>query len=254
MKRLVWLGRKPIAGPFAYHWAIKIGEEDENADWYEIDGAGKNNKGEYNTINGDSSDSGRPYWGRSSRNNAKPFGLAGVTYKDEDEIAKFNKKWLRNNPYYDVKTDNCQIFAYDLIQWLTDGDFKLPPMESGLGAWADGAGAHAVNRDGYKGARAHMGKAGAQWGPVGVEAAGPSAGAEAMCGDAGYGAFADASLGRAEAKLGKYVGATVEPNLNTGIGYRDGELSVKVAGWGYSSTGGGVGIHTPLGSLKFSLW
>ena len=70
MKQLVWVGRKPIAGPFAYHWAVKIGKDGESGDWYEIDGAGKDNKRDRNTING--SNTGRPYWGTTSRNNAKP--------------------------------------------------------------------------------------------------------------------------------------------------------------------------------------
>ena len=74
--------------------------------------------------------------------------------------------------------------------------------------------------------------------------------------DAGYGAFVEASLGRVEGRLGKHVGASIEPNVNTGAGVRNGEASVKFLGFGGSvntNLGGGA-IHTPLGSLKLKLW
>ena len=43
------------------------------------------------------------------------------------------------------------------------------------------------------------------------------------------------------------VVASIELNLNTGIGIRDGKLEFKVLGFGLSSNG----IHTPLGSVRF---
>ena len=46
------------------------------------------------------------------------------------------------------------------------------------------------------------------------------------------------------------VGARLEPNLNTGIGLRDGALQAKALGFGVSA-GKGFGIHTPLGSFGF---
>ena len=104
---------------------------------------------------------------------------------------------------------------------------------------------------GYNEARATTGKAGAQWTVLGVEAEGPNAQAGANWdptrGNAG--AFANAALGRAELQVlrGTPLGfvASIEPNLNTGIGLRDGKLEVKVLGFGFSSSG----LHTPLGSI-----
>ena len=100
-------------------------------------------------------------------------------------------------------------------------------------------------------AHATTGKAGAQWKIVGVEAEGPNAGAgvnwDPSHGNAG--AFAEAALGRAEAQVGP-VGARLEPNLNTGAGFRDGQLQVKALGFGVT-TGKGFGFHTPLGSFGF---
>ena len=63
------------------------------------------------------------------------------------------------------------------------------------------------------------------------------------------GAFAEASIGRAELQVGP-VGARLEPNLNTGVGLRDGALQAKAFGFGVSA-GKGFGIHTPLGSIGF---
>ena len=39
----------------------------------------------------------------------------------------------------------------------------------------------------------------------------------------------------------------MEPNLNTGIGVRDGNLNVKILGFGFSIGEKGAGAHTPLG-------
>ena len=105
---------------------------------------------------------------------------------------------------------------------------------------------------GYNEARATTGKAGAQWTVLGVEAEGPNAQAGANWdptrGNAG--AFAEAALGRAELQIlrGTPLGvvASIELNLNTGIGIRDGKLEIKVLGFGLSSNG----IHTPLGSIR----
>ena len=72
-------------------------------------------------------------------------------------------------------------------------------------------------------------KAGVQWTGLGVEAEGPNAQAGANWdptrGNAGV--FSEAALGRAELQIlrGSPVGAvaTIETNLNTGIGMRDGK-------------------------------
>ena len=54
-KTVVWLGRKSLLPPLATHWAVRVGD----FDWYEVDGAGKKDTGEINTING--SQSGEAY-------------------------------------------------------------------------------------------------------------------------------------------------------------------------------------------------
>ena len=71
-----------------------------------------------------------------------------------------------------------------------------------------------------------MGKAGAQWGIFAAEAEGPMASAGAIANNDGFGAFTEASLGRAEGKVGP-VRARLEPNINTGIGIKDGQFSVR---------------------------
>jgi hypothetical protein len=80
-------------------------------------------------------------------------------------------------------------------------------------------------------------------------ARGPSAEAAAVAG-AGFGAWAGASLGRAEVNLGPVVGIHVEPNLNTGVGVRDGNLDVHVLGFGARVGADGLEINTPLGGVN----
>ena len=105
---------------------------------------------------------------------------------------------------------------------------------------------------GYNEARATSGKAGAQYSVFAAEAEAPSAGAAANWDpkNMNMGAHAEASLFRAEARA-VGVGARLEPNLNTGVGMREGQAEVKALGFGVSGGWRGLGIHTPLGSLGF---
>ena len=103
-------------------------------------------------------------------------------------------------------------------------------------------------------ATATTGKAGAQFSVLGVEVEGPRAGAGASNAlkQLQFGAFADASLARAELQVGP-VGARIEPNVNTAIGVRNGGFQLKLLGFGISSKGlfSGSGFHTPLGSVGY---
>merc|ERR1712136_113211 len=242
-KRVVWLGRKSLVPPFATHWAVRVGTNE----WYEIDGAGKKNKGERNTINGDWS--GEAYSSWKSRAGAKATHAAGSTTKSEGEIERWNKQFLRDHPYYNVVGDNCQLYAQNFIEWLTDGVYDLPTMEAGLGDWESGANASAINNEQCAMARATTGKAGAKGTIMGCEAEGPSAGAGVNAGEGGYGAFAEASLVRVEASAGP-VSARFEPNLYTGAGIRDGTAEFKLLGFGFHAGRRGVGWNTPLGGVN----
>jgi hypothetical protein len=79
---------------------------------------------------------------------------------------------------------------------------------------------------------------------------GPSAEASTVAGP-GLGAWVGASpLGRAEVSLGPLVGVHVEPNLNTGVGVRDGNLDVHLLGAGVRVGADGLEINTPLGGVS----
>ena len=126
VKRTVYLGRKRLVIGVATHWAVRVGE----TDWYEIDGAEKQSKGNRNTVNGKLD--GKPYRSSSkSQREAEATHIAGKTVKTDDEIASWNREYLENHRRYDMVVDNCQVYAHDLIQWLTDGVYELTIMESG---------------------------------------------------------------------------------------------------------------------------
>eukprot|EP00116_Pleurobrachia_bachei_P011281 sb/3471543/ len=113
-------------------------------------------------------------------------------------------------------------------------------------------GSAAPDRTGpIRSARATTGKAGAQWKSLGAEAEGPSAAATASLDikNGNFGAFSEASVGRAEVKGPLGVRARLDPNLDTGIGLQSGQLKAKLFGFGFSVGGGGIGISTPLGGL-----
>ena len=60
------------------------------------------------------------------------------------------------------------------------------------------------------------------------------------------GAFGDASLGRLEYGAGNIVGIHVDPNLNTGIGIRNGNVEAHLIGFGGKVGEDGLEINTPL--------
>lgn len=240
-KRSVQIGRKPLAACFAHHWAIKIGDT-----WYEIEGASKSDSDAPNKIN----DS----YGSESAGGAVLIGggLVGSTNKTDEQIRIFNEKWLRNHPKYDFKSDNCQLFATELAIWVTDGCCKLPKMQAGHGGNAHGPSAFADAKDGDARAYAGSGHAEAQGNVFRAAVNGPEAGAQALCGKAGFGAFGDASLGKAEVGIG---GARVryEPNVNTGIGVRQGNFEANLLGTGFKVGNDGIGINTPMGGAECSI-
>ena len=76
-----------------------------------------------------------------------------------------------------------------------------------------------------------------------------SAEAEAIAGPGLY-AGVNASLVRAEAKLGNVVGGSFDVNARTGAGVRNGNVEAHVLGFGGKVGTDGVEINTPLGGLS----
>jgi hypothetical protein len=226
MPRTIKLGRKSAGWP-ALHWAIKVGST-----WYEIVGKGANNgeKGAINVVNrsyGDKAASGAGFLGGE---------IVGETTKSDEEIDTFIDGWLANNHHYELLIDNCQKFAYEFVVFLTDGvNFRLPHRFDAA-VCAKGlpmdAKAFAVNQDGIAIARLGMGETRASLMYWNALYRGPSYEAAAVAG-AGLGAWVGASpLGRAEVNMGPLLGVHLEPNLNTGLGVRDGNVDVHLLGFG----------------------
>jgi hypothetical protein len=244
MPRIVKLGRKNAGWP-ALHCAVKVGSV-----WYEIMGKGGDSveKGGCNAVHrnsGDAADSGAGSLGGE---------IVGETTKSDWAIDSFIQDWLTRNETYSIWDDNCQKFAYEFIYFLTDGvNFRLPHrFDAALtaqGLTLD-VNSFAVNKDGIAIARVGMGETRASAGPLNTMYRAPSAEASVVAG-AGLGAWAGVSpLGRAEVNLGPLVGAHFEPNLNTGLGVRDGNLDVHVLGFGTRIGADGLEINTLLGGVN----
>ena len=73
--------------------------------------------------------------------------------------------------------------------------------------------------------------------------------AQAVAGP-GFGAFGDASVGRLEVSAGNVIGVHAEPNLNTGIGARNGNVEAHLLGFGAKVGADGVEVNTPLGGVN----
>jgi hypothetical protein len=210
---------------------------------YEIAGPGKAKTGpnRVNRNRGWAADSGAGLLGGE---------IVGETRKTDSEINSFIEDWLRRNKTYDVLIDNCQKFAYEFVYFLTDGtNFRLPHRfdaavsVQGLAVNGD---AFALCKDGTAIARAGTGETRASFGWYNSMYRGPSAEASAVAGG-GFGAWANVSpVGRAEVNLGPVFGMHVEPNINTGLGVRDGNLDVHFLGTGFRIGADGLEINTPL--------
>lgn len=141
-RKTVWLGTRKIITGVATHWAVRVGGSDkEYGDWYELDGVTRisqifgsssainlNKDDEYNRING--SVPGSPFKGAKSKLGAgDQIYKVGETEKCNQEIKKFNSRYLEKNPTYNILDNNCQVFAEKLIKWLTDDCFILPETD-----------------------------------------------------------------------------------------------------------------------------
>lgn len=231
----VVLGRKILVPYVATHWAIKVGET-----WYEVEGASKEDTNSPNKI--------ARRCGGASQLGAVPLGggLVGTTRKCQAEIDGFVASWLAQHPTYNIMTCNCQMFCKDFADFLCDGCADLVKMESGVRGHGQGPSAWNAAGDGTAAARASVGHAEAQHGIAKVRAEGPHAGARAIAGAEGFGAFAEASYGRADANLGP-IGVHANLNANTGAGMRNGNLEASVVGFGFQVGQDGVGLRTPIG-------
>jgi len=118
LKRTVWLGRCSFKDGITSppRWAVRVGDHD----WYEIDTDDR---------------SLLSHRGVVSRSGIQATLAAGATVKSSTEIEEWNRKFVDEHQYFNVMGDNCQLYAHNLIQWLTDSVYDTPYVEAGVGVW-----------------------------------------------------------------------------------------------------------------------
>lgn len=171
----------------------------------------------------------------------------GKTKKMDQEIALYIAWWNKEGGgalKYDLLGNSCQTFGMHFGSWLTDGQGKLPNQ----------GGASVSTYAGGFSATAGMGEvACASAGGAKMAVSGPAAGVQGI---KGHGAFIQAEMFKAEAgtdtPLG-HVGVQYGPNINTGIGMRNGNAEASILGFGGKVGKDGVGVRTPLAGADCSI-
>ena len=159
--------------------------------------------------------------------------LSGVTSRTDEEILDFTRNWNRRYQKYNLLSTNCQKFARDLVEFLIGGSYQPPcPLpQASVGSWQCNSGHFKAKSKhiGFKVSKWSSGKGGAIWGVFGVEAEGPKVakGLFSRHHFGNLGPLAEASLFRLEAKC-LPIRFRLEPNLNSGIGLKDGQLQVNL--------------------------
>jgi len=236
-KRYVKLGRVPIVQGFAHHWAVQVGVW-----WYEIE----KQEQKVNRI--------ATSTGAFAKSGAGKYGgeVVGETTKSDDEIERFYRKWVCDNPTYHVFSENCQKFAIDFIRWLTDNCYHLLHQPDAARLRTGNVdNTIAIAHDGQAFASAHLAKVCNSHGTVSTDVKFASAGAEAIYGN-GVGAWAEATLARSDVSFGPF-GVSGGLNANTGIGLRGGNLDVHLLGFGVKIGADGLAVDTPLVGGKCSI-
>jgi hypothetical protein len=237
--RAVKLGRKALIGaPVAYHWAVSVGNT-----WYEIQGKGGNKRNSVVTSHG---------FAAASSAGALGGELVGETDATDSQINVWIEEWRSRNPDYNILLDNCQTFAYEFMDWLTNGNFSVSHRFNA--AWENmplkkGFKSFAREEDGNAIARYTTSEVRKSAGVASVSARSIHAQAQAVAGP-GVGAWADASAFKVEAAYGNVVGVHIEPNVNTGAGIRNGNLDVHLLGFGGKIGADGIEVDTPLGGVN----
>ena len=140
-ERGVYLGTKSVegSGGLASHWAIGVGNNEEELLWMEIDGGGGRQKkrgGKRNTINGHGSSSWRSesplelmHCGEASRLGAVRSNEVGRTRRSDAEICDFVANYLSKHPTYHMMTENCQDFAFAIVGYMCGQTASLPSRQ-----------------------------------------------------------------------------------------------------------------------------
>ena len=249
LKRIVKLGRKPIdcPNPIAHHWAIQVGEK-----WYEI--APKDKSTGQNVININRGTVAASCAGRLGGE------IVGKSTKTNDMIIWQLIGWLAVHPSYTVESDNCQKLAYELMAWVTDGNFLCKhrvtaanitnridfngQSQRSLSFSASQGGNMIYHVKFNSGCNSHENDL-SSVGYFSRRHNGPQFTAQLVCGP-GIGAFLDLTIVSESFSMGNVFGFHVGPNFDTGIGIRNGNLEVQLLGAGIKLGSDGCEVNTPL--------
>lgn len=247
--RTVNLGKTPIVPGLISHWAVQVGNT-----WYELPGDQDGNLSTRASasLSGKVSNKCVESEGPKSKllkGRICSRDFMGYTIKTDREIKKWTDNWVKQNPMYHFISCNCQLFAHDFVLFLTDNEARVPPMDSGRSAARTDESAWAIDDEDFMAAYAGTGTRYVQRGLAAAAAVGPNAGAQVAWGKHGYGAFANAEVGRAELSVAG-VGGHVGLDVSTGIGTRNGNASVHILGTGVSLGSDGLAIDTPVAGVK----
>ena len=264
VKRLVWIERVRMGGLArlvrADHWAVRVGEDAQ--DCHEVAQRSKRmgiwsitSQGEELFLREGVDGSDFENQNRTAKDVEGTLTLSGTTTKTDEDISDFIKQWIAKNKKYNLVGSNCQTFARDLVEALVGGSYQPPcPLpQASVTVWSCKAGEFEAKSEkyGFEMRKCATGKVGGIWHLFGFEMEGPmvAKGIFSQMHHRNWGPFADVSLFRIEAKCVP-LRIRLVPNLNSCFGVKNGQLQLKLGGFGISiAAWGGVGFSTPLGGV-----
>lgn len=168
---------------------------------------------------------------------------SGLTSKTDTEIAAWIERWNSNGKPYCLLTNSCQTFATDLVHYLCAGAGRLP-HSAGVQYHAD---SNCLNAAAGIGEVFCTSKGSAK-----AAISGPNVGVLST----NQGLFTQAEIAHvgvaADTRVGR-LSAYWSPNLNTGVGIRDGNAEVTVLGWGAKVGKDGIEVRSSLAGASCNL-
>lgn len=245
-ERVIRLCKKPIRdevwATYIHHWGLQIGDT-----WWECFGFGDKDPGDdalqfaYDiyACKGDS----------MSGIKRKHSKRVGTTKWTDEDIWRFSESWIINHKRYNFLLANCQMYATDLAHAATNGKCDMPPMQSSGRGRVKNPAFFTHNTEGEASFQLRGGEIESHIGPARAAAAAPKAKGSVMNGDGNVGAFMELDLGSAEVGAGP-VKVRARPNVDTGVGFRDGNVEASFLGLGFKAGKGSIGIKTQVGDAE----
>ena len=213
---------------------------------YEIKGASLSDahcKNEIIRSRGDLAKSGAGVYGGS---------IAGYSVKTDAEIDSWISNWLLENNNYDMLSDNCQKFVFDLLVWCTDDKYVMPyRLDAGEIEHSNSLWEYFTVTDGLSSIRNYCAyKFRYSFGPLSIHSKVLEFQSQIVSRERCFGWFKDITIIENEVSLGNAVGARVGLNFDTGIGVRFGNAELHCLGLGGKIGTDGIQVDTPVASVN----